>query len=144
MSKAENKTKPTLIAPHEYLLTVEPERRQREGLVLLELFNRVTQLEPQMWGGSIIGYGRYRYSYKSGRKGEWFLTGFSPRKTALTAYIMPGYRDLADPLARLGKHKTGKSCLYINKLSDIDLDVLAEIVLDGLDYMRREYPTFDR
>ena len=71
------------------------------------------------------------------------LTGFSPRKTALTVYIMPGYRDMADKLARLGKHKLGKSCLYINKLDDVDMDVLEEIVLDGLDYMRSNYETWD-
>lgn len=91
----------------------------------------------------MIGYGRYHYKYDSGREGEFFLTGFSPRKTALTIYVMPGYRDMSENLARLGKHKIGKSCLYINKLDDIDLDVLEEIVLEGLTYMRANYQTWD-
>lgn len=98
-----------------------------------------------MWGSSIIGFGRYHYKYDSGREGDHLMTGFSPRKTALTLYIMPGYQfgTMQEKLARLGKHKVGKSCLYINKLSDVDMDVLAEIVLDGLAYMRSKYKTWD-
>ncbi len=96
-----------------------------------------------MWGTSIIGYGRYEYKYESGREGEFMMTGFSPRKTSSTIYIMPGYQDLSEMLDRLGKHKTGKSCLYINKLSDVDLDVLEEIINFGLDYMRNKYTTHD-
>lgn len=96
-----------------------------------------------MWGPSIIGYGRYHYKYDSGREGEFFLTGFSPRKPALTIYILPGYRDLSAKLKRLGKCKTGKSCLYLNKLEDADLDVLAAMIEDGLSYMRAHYETFD-
>lgn len=141
--KNANKTQPTETAPAAYIERVEPQRRRADGLVLLEFFNRVTKLEPQMWGPSMIGYGRYVYKYESGREGDFFLTGFSPRKAAMTIYIMPGYRDLDDKLARLGKHKTGKSCLYINKLADVDMDVLEEIVLDGLAYMRENYEVTD-
>jgi hypothetical protein len=144
MAKAANKTQVTGQAPEAFLETVEPERRRAEGLKLLDFFSRVTGLTPQMWGPSIIGYGRYRYRYESGREGEYLITGFSPRKSALTIYVMPGYRDMGAKLARLGKHKTGKSCLYINKITDIDLDVLEEIVLDGIEYMRANYETFDR
>ncbi|MGI9408681.1 MAG: DUF1801 domain-containing protein [Hyphomicrobiaceae bacterium] len=143
MAQSQNKTKPTRVSPRTFLKAVEPERRRKDALALLEFFNRVTGLKPCMWGESIIGYGRYYYKYDSGREGEFMLTGFSPRKSALTVYIMPGYRDMADKLARLGKHKLGKSCLYINKLDDVDMDVLEEIVLDGLDYMRSNYETWD-
>lgn len=96
-----------------------------------------------MWGPAIVGYGRYRYQYDSGHKGEYMLTGFSPRKSALSIYILPGYRDLSEKLGRLGPHKTGKSCLYIKKLSDVDLDILGSIIEDGLDHMRRNYQTWD-
>jgi len=98
-----------------------------------------------MWGPSIIGFGRYHYKYESGREGDFMLTGFSPRKHAMTLYIMPGYRSEAmqDRLASLGRHKVGKSCLYIQKLSDVDMDVLREIVEDGLTHMRENYETWE-
>lgn len=143
MAKSTNKTQVTTVSPAEFLAGVEPERRREEGRELLALFDRVTGLAAQMWGPSIIGYGRYHYTYESGRSGEFFLTGFSPRKSALTLYIMPGYRDMGEKLERLGKHKLGKSCLYINKLADVDRAVLEEIVLDGVAYMRANYETFD-
>ncbi|MFN3232073.1 MAG: DUF1801 domain-containing protein [Alphaproteobacteria bacterium] len=143
MAKAQNKTQPTDMAPDDFIAAVEPERRRQDGFALLDFFNRVTGLEPKMWGPSIIGYGRYHYKYESGREGDFLMTGFSPRKTALTVYILPGYQDMADKLARLGKHKIGKSCLYINQLEDIDMMVLEEIVKDGLAYMRANYETFD-
>jgi len=143
MAKANNKTQPTALDPKDFLATVEPKQRRQDGLALLACFDRVTGLKARMWGPSIIGYGRYHYKYDSGREGDSLMTGFSPRKTALTCYIMPGYRDMSEKLARLGKHKIGKSCLYINKLADIDMDVLEEIVLDGIAYMRANYETFD-
>ncbi len=143
MARANNKTTVTGADPRTFLEQVEPRRRRDDGLALLELFNRVTGLKPQMWGPSIVGYGRYLYRYDSGREGEHFLTGFSPRKTALTVYIMPGYSDLAEPLSRLGKHRLGKSCLYLNKLAEIDTDVLAEIIELGLKDMRARYETWD-
>lgn len=143
MAKTENKTKPTKVSPRDFIDGIDHPRRREDGLALLALFDRVTGLAPQMWGASIVGYGRYAYKYESGREGEFMMTGFSPRKSALTVYIMPGYRDMLDKLARLGKHKTGKSCLYINKLADIDVAVLEEIILDGLAYMRANYQTWD-
>ncbi len=96
-----------------------------------------------MWGASIIGYGRYKYKYESGREGEYFMVGFSPRKANSTIYIMPGYQDMSEMLSRFGKHKTGKCCLYVNKLTDIDLGVLEEIIEFGLSYMRANYLTHD-
>ena len=143
MSKANNKTQPTAVSPETFLSGIEHQVRREDGLVLLELFSRVTKLKPKMWGASIIGFGRYHYKYESGREGESLMTGFSPRKSALSIYIMPGYRDLSEMLDRLGKHKTGKSCLYINKLADIELPVLEEIILNGLAYMRKNYQTWD-
>jgi hypothetical protein len=88
----------------------------------------VTKAEPEMWGNSIVGFGRYRYKYESGREGEGMITGFSPRKSDLTLYIMPGFEPFPDLMGRLGKYKTGKSCLYIKKLDDVDLNVLRELV----------------
>ncbi len=139
---AANKTQPTSVSAAEFLKTVEPAKRREDGLVLFEFFNRVTSWTPRMWGPSIIGYGRYAYKYETGREGEFFITGFSPRKTALTVYVMPGYRDMSGKLARLGKHKVGKSCLYINKLEDIDMMILEDIVRDGIAYMETNYETW--
>ncbi|MDJ0921194.1 MAG: DUF1801 domain-containing protein [Henriciella sp.] len=145
MAKAQNKTQSTKVDPTDFVAAVEPDRKRADAQTLLSFFNRVTGLEPVMWGSSIIGYGRYRYKYESGREGEFFLTGFSPRKQNLTVYVMPGYRygEMKERLSRLGKHKLGKSCLYINKLADVDLAVLEEIVADGLGYMRENYETWD-
>lgn len=145
MAKAQNKTQVTKTEPSEFIAAVEPEKKKQDATTLLEFFNKVTGLKPQMWGPSIIGYGRYHYKYESGREGEFMMTGFSPRKQNLTVYIMPGYRydSMKEKLSRLGKHKLGKSCLYINKLADVDMDVLEEIVLEGLSYMRENYQTSD-
>jgi len=145
MAKAKNKTQITKASPKEFISAVEPEKKRTDAEELLKFFNRVTGLKPQMWGPTIIGYGRYAYKYDSGREGEHMLTGFSPRKQNLTLYIMPGYQfdAMQEKLSRLGKHKLGKSCLYINKLDDVDMDVLEEIVLDGVAYMREKYETWD-
>jgi len=142
MAKAENKTKPTSVSPAEFVAAVEHDTRRADGEVLLGWFEEVTGYKPKMWGTSLIGYGRYHYKYDSGREGDMLITGFSPRKAHLVLYIMPGYRDLSDKLARLGKRKIGKSCLYINKLADIDMDVLREIVEDGVAYMTANYETW--
>jgi len=119
--------------------------RRADAETLLVWFEDITGLKPRMWGPSIIGFGRYHYKYESGREGDFMLTGFSPRKSAMTLYIMPGFQsdEMQKKLAVLGKHKLGKSCLYINRLSDVDLEVLREIVEDGLDYMRKNYKTWD-
>lgn len=129
---AENKTQATEASVEAFLAQVEPARRAEDARQLAALFAEVTGFEPRMWGPSIIGYGRYHYRYESGREGDFLATGFSPRKSALSLYIMPGYQDYGDMLARLGKHKTGKSCLYINRLSDVDQDVLRSLIATGL------------
>ena len=143
MSKANNKTIQTTQSVEAYLASIEHPVRCADGLALHSLFNKTTGLPAKMWGSSIIGYGRYHYKYDSGREGEHLMTGFSPRKSALSIYIMPGYRDLSPMLERLGIHKIGKSCLYINKLADVQLSVLEEIILEGLSYMRKNYQTWD-
>ena len=145
MAKAENKTQITGVEPRDFIATVESPKKRADAEELLAFFDRVLGLKAQMWGPSIIGYGRYHYKYDSGREGEMILTGFSPRKANLVFYIMPGYRseEMQDKLDRLGKYKLGKSCLYVNKLADIDMDVLEEIVLDGVAYMRENYETWD-
>lgn len=143
MAKYEAKTKATEVSPEDFIAAMEDGPRKADAEILLAWFEKVTGLKPKMWGPSIIGFGRYAYTYDSGRSGEFMLAGFSPRKANLSVYILPGYRDMSDKLARLGKHKTGKSCLYINRLANIDMGVLEEIVLDGLAYMRRAYETWD-
>ena len=140
---SENKTQVTDVDPEAFIASVEHPTRRADATTLLELMRRVTGCEPKMWGPSIIGFGRYHYRYDSGREGEFMLTGFSPRKANLAIYVMPGYDELGDRLAQLGKHRLGKSCLYINKLADVDLDALERIVADGVATMRREYETFD-
>lgn len=137
---SDNKTQPTHQPPEDYIASVTPERRRAEGEILLRLFAGVTGFEPRMWGASIIGYGRYHYVYDSGREGDFLATGFSPRKAKISIYIMPGYRDYGAILDRLGKHALGKSCLYVNKLEDIDLDVLAELIRAGLNDLNRIWP----
>ena len=139
MAKSDNKTKPTPVSPTEFVAAVEHPTRRADGEKLLGWFEEVTGYTPRMWGPSLVGYGRYHYKYDSGREGDMLITGFSPRKANLVLYIMPGYRDMSDKLARLGKHKVGKSCLYINKLADIDMEVLREIVEDGFSYMIENY-----
>lgn len=129
--------------PQTFLEKVEPAARRADGLALFELFNRVTGLAPRMWGPSMVGYGRYEYTYQSGRSGAYFMTGFSPRKANLSLYIMPGYDDLAEPLSRLGKYGTGKSCLYITRLDDVDEAVLGEIITGGMERLRTLHPCFD-
>ena len=143
MAKNENKTQPNDVSPADFIASVEHDRRREDAEVLLKWFEDVTGYAPKMWGPSLIGYGRYHYKYDSGREGDMLVTGFSPRKANLVMYIMPGYRDMGEKLARLGKHKLGKSCLYINKLADIDMDVLREIVEDGVAYMKANYQTWD-
>lgn len=136
----ETKTRPTGEAVAEYIAGVAPPTRRADALRLDEIFREVTGWTPQMWGPSIIGYGSYHYRYDSGREGDAIATGFSPRKANLVVYIMPGYADFGEKLARLGKHRLGKSCLYINKLADVDEAVLKDLIRAGLEDLGRKYP----
>ena len=124
----------------QYLHSVENKRRREDSLAVLELMQEVTGEPAEMWGSSIVGFGSYHYKYASGREGDFMLAGFAPRKQSLTLYIMGGFERHDELMSRLGKHKTGKSCLYINKLSDVDLDVLRELVAESVARMRREHP----
>ena len=110
----------------------QPPARVAEGQALDALFRRVTGWQPRMWGASMVGYGSYAYRYPSGNGGVALVTGFSPRKADLSIYIMPGYQDYGDILSRLGRHRLGKSCLYVKRLQDIDQQVLAELIAAGL------------
>lgn len=125
---AELKTKPTEQSVDEYIHQIPDVHRQKDCLTILELMKKATHTEPKMWGDAIVGFGSYHYVYSSGREGDWFLTGFSSRKQNLTLYIMSGFDGLSDLLQKLGKFKTGKGCLYINKLEDVDLTILEELI----------------
>lgn len=144
MAKAEAKTRATEVPAGDFLAAVPDPLRRGEGLVLDALHRRVTGQEPKMWGPSIVGYGSYHYHYDSGREGTMCRAGFSPRKAALTLYLVGGFTERqteADALfAQLGKHTAGVSCLYIKKLSDIDEIVLEELVRLSWEVMNAKYP----
>ncbi len=137
---SENKTQATNADVMAFLNAVEPERRRLDGLRLNGIFRDVTGFEPVMWGTSIVGYGSYHYVYRSGREGDFLATGFSPRKSSLSIYVMPGYSDFADILNRLGKHRTGRSCLYVNRLSDVDENALRDMIAAGLQDLEARWP----
>jgi hypothetical protein len=124
----------------EFLEDLADERRRADSIEVLGLIREVTGLEPRMWGDSIVGFGSYHYTYESGREGDWFLTGFSPRKQNLTVYIMSGFDQEPELMQRLGKHTTGKSCLYLKRLGDVDREVLKELVRRSVDHVRKTWP----
>lgn len=130
---AELKTKPNDRSVEEFLASIPDERKRQDSFVVLELMKEVTRQEPVMWGDAIVGFGWLHYKYASGREGDWFLTGFSPRKQDLTLYIMSGFEEYEDLLGRLGKHKTGKSCLYLKKLADVDQSVLEKLIAKSIE-----------
>jgi hypothetical protein len=132
---AKLKTQPTQESVLDFLAKLSDDRRWDDCLTILELMRNATGAEPVMWGSSIIGFGRYRYRYESGREGEWPLVGFSPRKNDLTLYIMPGFERYENLMTRLGKYKTGKSCLYLKRLEDVDRSVLQELIEESVKTM---------
>ena len=111
-----------------FVASVADERRRHDAEVLLELMRRATGEDAAMWGSSIVGFGSYHYVYPSGREGDAMVVGFSPRKAATTVYLAGGFEGHAELLARLGRHSTGKACLYLKRVEDVDLAVLAELV----------------
>ncbi len=137
---SDNKTKPTEIHLDTFLATV-PERRVPEARTLDALMRRISGAPPVLWGKSLVGYGQYHYRYESGREGDCFRVGFSPRTAKLTLYIMDGSHGYDALMARLGKHTTGASCLYLNKLDDVDLGVLEELVRASWEAMAEKYPS---
>ncbi len=122
-----------------FLQSITHEKRREDSLAMLEIMQAITGEPPKMWGNSIVGFGDYHYKYESGREGDFFITGFSPRKQSLTLYIMAGFDRYNDLMARLGQYKTGKSCLYINRLEDVDPDVLKELIRESVQYMIKRY-----
>ena len=134
------KTKPTKASVADFINAVADAEKREDARAVATLMAEVTGAPAQMWGASIVGFGRYRYRYASGRRGEFFETGFSPRKRALTLYIMPGFSEYGGLLEKLGGHSLGKSCLYIKRLADIDLAVLRELVTRSVQAIREKYP----
>ncbi len=137
---AEPKTQRTKASVAAFLNAVEPPRKRDDAKALDKIFRAITVEKPAMWGDAIVGYGEYSYVYGSGHSGVWPRTGFSPRKANLTLYVMMGFADLQPLLAKLGKHQTAKSCLYINTLADVDEAVLRAIIARGWDAMNAAYP----
>jgi hypothetical protein len=134
---AELKTKQNEADVEAFLNSVSDEPKRQDCFRLLEMMQQVTGLAAKMWGSSVVGFGSYHYKYASGREGDWFLTGFSPRKQNLTLYIMAGFDHYGELLDKLGKHSTGKGCLYIKKLADVDLSTLAELVKQSVEHMQK-------
>jgi len=137
---AELKTKPDTGSVQDFLDGVEPAERRQEAKELCALFCEVTGEPPVLWGGSMVGFGQYSYTYASGRQGEWPITAFSPRKANLSLYIMPGFSDYEPLLAKLGPYKTGKSCLYLKDLKQVSREALAALISASVRDMRQRYP----
>ena len=137
---ADNKTKPTLLSPREFVNAVENPVRRADAVTALAMIERLSGEPAAMWGPSIVGCGSYHYKYASGREGDMCRIGFSPRKAELVLYVQDGFPNHAELLARLGKYRTGVSCLYIKKLADVDMAVLEELITASLAYMGTIYP----
>lgn len=135
----ELKTKPTRKSVAKFLKSVENKNRRKDCEHLMRIMQEITGEKPVLWGDSIVGFGSYQYSQRSGQVATWPLTGFSPRKQSLTIYIMPGFGQYKTLLPTLGKHKHSVSCLYINKLEDVDISVLSEMIADSVSVMREKY-----
>lgn len=137
---AETKTKPSIVSVDKFIGAVADEGQRADAHTIVAMIERLSGHKAKMWGPSIIGVGQYHYKYESGREGNWCRIGFSPRKANTVLYIIDGFAGYTDLLAKLGKHKTGKSCLYIKRLSDVDESVLEEMCVKSLDWMAKEYP----
>ncbi|MDH3589181.1 MAG: DUF1801 domain-containing protein [Gammaproteobacteria bacterium] len=134
------KTKKNALSVSKFLNAIADDQRRKDCKAVTKLMRDITGEEPKMWGAAMVGFGSYHYKYASGREGDYFVSGFSPRKQALTIYIMSGFRSHASLLKKLGKHKTAKSCLYIKKLEDIDMRVLEQLITRSVKHMRDTYP----
>jgi len=134
-----NKTQPTAASVTEFINAVENEQKRKDAFEVLEMISAITGEQPVIWGPSLIGFGKYHYNYESGREGDFFIAGFSPFKTALTIYILSGMSKFPNLMAKLGKYKTGKSCLYLKKLDDIDRPVLKELMSESVKWMKENY-----
>lgn len=141
---AEQKTKPTRASVDAYIDAIDDEQRRDDCHKLVEIMSRVTGESPRMWGASIVGFGSYHYRYASGREGESSLAAFSSRKSDISIYVMAGFAGQQALLARLGRHKAGKACLYVRRLADVDLKRLETLVEGSVAKMRRRYPGVER
>lgn len=137
---AELKTKQTKTSVGAFLKRIEDSARRADCETVVAIMQRITGKPPKMWGTSMIGFGNYHYKYASGREGSWFVTGLAPRKQNLTLYIMSGFRGYPRLMGKLGKYKTGKSCLYIKSLSDVDQAVLEQLIGESVAYIAEQYP----
>ena len=133
---AENKTRPTNVDVISFLETIQDPVKKRDSQQLIAIMEELTGHPPRMWGSSIVGFGTYRYKYASGREGDWFLCGFSPRKQSLVLYIMGYLENYSELLSGLGKHKHGKGCLYINRLEQVDVNVLRKLIIASIERMK--------
>ena len=136
---AKNKTKATESPVENFINAVDNEQKRKDSWDLIAMMSKITGHEPRMWGSSLVGFDTYHYKYESGREGDMFITGFSPRKAAMVVYLMPGFEPYQDLLAQLGPYKTGKSCLYIKKLDIIDRKVLERLISQSVKDMRKKY-----
>ncbi len=134
---AELKTKANDASVEGFLASVSDATRRAEMETLVKLMKRITRTEPKMWGDSMVGFGNYHYTYATGREGDWFIVGFSPRKQNLTVYLMCGFDILEEELAQLGKYKLGKCCLYLKSLADIDLKILETMLKRCATHMKK-------
>ena len=137
MAKYELKTKKTEASVEDFLNEIEDEKKREDCKKVSAVMEKATGAKPKMWGASIVGFGTYNYKYASGREGEWMEVGFSPRKANLTLYIMSGFTEYDELLAKLGKYKTGKSCLYIKDLNDVDEKVLKQLIENSVENVRK-------
>ena len=141
---AENKTKPTSASVEDYIASRASEDQRADCKALMSIFKKITKQQPKMWGPSIVGYGSIRYTYESGRTGEMFLAGFAIRGRDLVVYLLAEDREQKARLSKLGKHKMGKTCLYLKRLADVDKTILEELVANSVLGVTRRYGTSSR
>ena len=139
---AQNKTKTTGASVTDFIKSIENPQMRADAKKVASIMRRVTGKRAKMWGSSIVGYGTYHYKYDSGREGEFMVTGYSPRKQALSVYIIPGFDTFGPLMKKLGKYKTGRSCLYIKRLSDVDEEILEQLIDRSVKLMRDKYETW--
>lgn len=137
---AELKTKKNTASVEDFINSLDDQKKREDSFKIHRMMEEITGNKAAMWGSSIIGYGTYHYVYASGREGDWMASGFSPRKNALTIYIMSGFNKFDDLMTNLGKYKTGKGCLYIKNLEDVNEDVLRELIAESHTYITEKYP----
>lgn len=136
---AELKNQPSKDSVDYFLKNIEDEQKQKDCFELLKMFSNITKCKPVLWGKSIVGFGKYHYKYESGREGDWFITGFSPRKQNISIYILSGFKTYEELMNKLGKFKTGSSCLYIKKLDEIDGTILKKLIKESFENMNKKY-----